>query len=131
MRICLYRLQIAVAHPSHAKHQSFLVKLAKELEVKLGLTPDPLRDLQQNPVLRGLNGAPKRTTEVSVYFDTDKRSSASIALSRGSASELSDALIVCFREADSDSNRLMVQPNDLSIARTVLVWRFRSGPNSS
>jgi triphosphatase len=45
----------------------------KELEVKLGLTPDPLRDLQQNPVLRGLNGAPKRTTEVSVYFDTDKR----------------------------------------------------------
>jgi triphosphatase len=44
----------------------------KELEVKLGLTPDGLRDLQRNPVLRELNGTPKRTTEVSVYFDTDK-----------------------------------------------------------
>jgi triphosphatase len=44
----------------------------KELEVKLGLTPDDLRNLQKNPVLRDLNGTPKRTTEVSVYFDTDK-----------------------------------------------------------
>jgi triphosphatase len=44
----------------------------KELEIKLELAPDSIRALKNNPLLRELNGTPKRTAEVSVYFDTDK-----------------------------------------------------------
>jgi triphosphatase len=43
----------------------------KELEVKLDLAPDSLRALKKIPRLRAQNGAPRRGTEVSVYFDTD------------------------------------------------------------
>jgi triphosphatase len=44
----------------------------KELEVKLDLAPDGnLRALPKIALLRELNGIPRRTTEVSVYFDTD------------------------------------------------------------
>ena len=44
----------------------------KEIEIKLELAPDSIRALKNNPLLRELNGTPKRTTEVSVYFGTDK-----------------------------------------------------------
>ncbi len=44
----------------------------KELEVKLELAPASLPVLKKLPLLRTLKLAPRRTTEVSVYFDTDK-----------------------------------------------------------
>jgi len=43
----------------------------KELEVKLELAPDSLRALKKIPFLRASNVTPRRTAEVSVYFDTD------------------------------------------------------------
>lgn len=45
----------------------------KELEVKLQLAPDSLHMLRKIPLLRTVNGAPRRTVEVSVYFDTDNQ----------------------------------------------------------
>jgi inorganic triphosphatase YgiF len=44
----------------------------KELEVKLELPPRSLPALAKTPLLRSLKTAPKRTAEVSVYFDTAK-----------------------------------------------------------
>ena len=46
--------------------------LRKELEVKLELVPSSLPALKKIPMLRTPKLAPKRATEVSVYFDTDK-----------------------------------------------------------
>jgi len=45
----------------------------KEVELKLLLPPKSLPALKKVPFLRAINGLAKRTTEVSVYFDTDKR----------------------------------------------------------
>ncbi len=44
----------------------------KELEVKLELARASLPTLKKIPLLRTLRLAPRRATEVSVYFDTDK-----------------------------------------------------------
>jgi len=44
----------------------------KEIEVKLELAPKGLSSIQQIPLVRKLKTKPRRTTEVSVYFDTDK-----------------------------------------------------------
>jgi hypothetical protein len=43
----------------------------KELEVKLEIAPESLHALNKFPLLRRVNEAPRRTAEVSVYFDTD------------------------------------------------------------
>ena len=48
-------------------------KLRKELELKLELAPASLPLLNKIPLLRRLKVAPKRATEVSVYFDTDEQ----------------------------------------------------------
>ena len=45
----------------------------KEVELKLQLPARSLSKLRNNPLLRALKGTPTSTTEVSVYFDTDKR----------------------------------------------------------
>ena len=45
----------------------------KEVELKLELRPASLRSIKQVPLLKALKVGPKRTTEVSVYFDTDKQ----------------------------------------------------------
>jgi inorganic triphosphatase YgiF len=47
--------------------------MPKEFEIKLELPPASLPALKKIPLIRGLRASPKRTTEVSVYFDTDKR----------------------------------------------------------
>ena len=44
----------------------------KELEIKLEGAPSALRRLNGIPLIKALNKPPKRATEVSVYFDTDK-----------------------------------------------------------
>jgi triphosphatase len=44
----------------------------KELEVKLELDPASLPALYKIPLLRGCETTPKRSSETSVYFDTDK-----------------------------------------------------------
>jgi inorganic triphosphatase YgiF len=44
----------------------------KELEVKLELDPASLPALHKIPLLRARKTTPKRSSEVSVYFDTDK-----------------------------------------------------------
>ena len=43
-----------------------------EVEVKLELAPGSLPALNKIPQLRTAQITPKRATEVSVYFDTDK-----------------------------------------------------------
>ncbi len=45
----------------------------KEVELKLELPPRSLPALKKIPLLREVKADPRRTTEVSVYFDTDKR----------------------------------------------------------
>jgi triphosphatase len=45
----------------------------KEIEIKLELPPTSLPALKKVPLLRALKKPAKSTTEVSVYFDTDKR----------------------------------------------------------
>ena len=45
---------------------------AKELEVKLEIAPASLTRLKKIPFVRALRTRPRRTTEVSVYFDTRK-----------------------------------------------------------
>jgi len=45
----------------------------KELELKLELPAQCLPALKKIPLLRSLRAEPKRTNEISVYFDTDKR----------------------------------------------------------
>jgi triphosphatase len=45
----------------------------KEVEVKLELRPASLRSIEQVALLKALKAAPKRTAEVSVYFDTNKQ----------------------------------------------------------
>ena len=45
----------------------------KEVELKLELRPASLRSIKQVPLLTALKVRPKRTTEVSVYFDTNKQ----------------------------------------------------------
>ena len=45
----------------------------KEMEVKLEFRPASLRSIKQVPLLKALKVAPRRTTEASVYFDTDKQ----------------------------------------------------------
>jgi hypothetical protein len=47
----------------------------KEVELKLQVPARSLSKLRNSPLLRALKGGPTSTTEVSVYFDTDKRSS--------------------------------------------------------
>src|SRR5919204_493849 len=42
----------------------------KEVELKLELPAASVATVKKLPVFRGLKGAPKRTTQVSVYFDT-------------------------------------------------------------
>jgi hypothetical protein len=44
----------------------------KEIEVKLELAPKGLSSFRQIPLIRQLKRNPRRATEVSVYFDTDK-----------------------------------------------------------
>jgi inorganic triphosphatase YgiF len=44
----------------------------KEREIKLELPPASLPHLKQIPLLRALQTPPKRASEVTVYFDTDK-----------------------------------------------------------
>ena len=44
----------------------------KELEIKLEGAPSAMRRLNGIPLIKALNKPPKRVTEVSVYFDTDK-----------------------------------------------------------
>ncbi len=45
----------------------------KEVELKLELAPASLPALKKVPLLRALKTPSKHTTEISVYFDTDKR----------------------------------------------------------
>src|SRR5438309_314112 len=45
----------------------------KEIEVKLELPPTSVPRLKKVPLIRALKKPAKSTTEVSVYFDTDKR----------------------------------------------------------
>src|SRR5262249_31172504 len=45
----------------------------KEVEIKLELAPTSLSRLKKIPLIHRLRAAPKRGTEVSVYFDTPKR----------------------------------------------------------
>src|ERR1700756_442020 len=44
----------------------------KELEVKLELAPASLQALKKVPLFRAAKAKPARSTEVTVYFDTDK-----------------------------------------------------------
>jgi triphosphatase len=44
----------------------------KELEIKLELAPASLPRVKKIPLVRALKAPPRRTTEVSVYFDTPK-----------------------------------------------------------
>ena len=44
----------------------------KKFEIKLGVPPSTLRRLSGIPLIKSLSKRPKRATEVSVYFDTDK-----------------------------------------------------------
>jgi len=44
----------------------------KEIEIKLGLSPASLPRLKKIPLIRAIERSAKCTTEVSVYFDTDK-----------------------------------------------------------
>jgi triphosphatase len=46
--------------------------MQKEVELKLEVEPASLRALKKVPLLRSLKAPPRRTSEVSVYFDTDK-----------------------------------------------------------
>src|SRR5262249_59636588 len=46
--------------------------MAKEREIKLDLPPASLPGLQKVPLLHALRAPAKRTSEVSVYFDTNK-----------------------------------------------------------
>jgi inorganic triphosphatase YgiF len=45
----------------------------KELEIKLEVAPASLRILEKIPLIHSLRAAPKRASEVSIYFDTSKR----------------------------------------------------------
>src|ERR1700739_924720 len=44
----------------------------QEIELKLEVPPAELSRLQKLPMFRAAGGAPRRLSEVSVYFDTDK-----------------------------------------------------------
>lgn len=44
----------------------------RELEIKLALPPTSVAHLKKIPLIQALKALPKRATEVSVYFDTDK-----------------------------------------------------------
>src|SRR5215471_109168 len=44
----------------------------KEIEVELELAPATLLNLKNIPLLQTINAAPKRASQVSIYFDTDK-----------------------------------------------------------
>src|SRR6516164_5112664 len=44
----------------------------KEIEVKLQLAPATLIAIKKIPLFRTVKAAPKRASQVSVYFDTDK-----------------------------------------------------------
>jgi inorganic triphosphatase YgiF len=44
----------------------------RELEIKLELPPTSVGRLKKIPLIHALKALSKRTTEVSVYFDTDK-----------------------------------------------------------
>ena len=44
----------------------------REIELKLEVAPASLPALKKVPLLRSLKAPPRRTSEVSVYFDTDK-----------------------------------------------------------
>lgn len=46
--------------------------MPKEVELKLEVAPKSLRALRKMPLLRTLGTPPKRSAEVSVYFDTEK-----------------------------------------------------------
>ena len=45
----------------------------KEIELKLELAPASLPQLAKTPLIRAFKGTPRRASEISVYFDTDKR----------------------------------------------------------
>src|SRR5262249_32316331 len=45
----------------------------KEKEIKFELAPDCLPDVEKIPLIHASKIAPKRATEVSVYFDTEKQ----------------------------------------------------------
>jgi triphosphatase len=47
--------------------------MPKEIEIKLELPPASLPALKKIPLIRALQAPPRHTTEVSIYFDTDKR----------------------------------------------------------
>jgi inorganic triphosphatase YgiF len=44
----------------------------KEIEVKLELAPATLLNLKKIPLFQTIKAAPKRASQVSVYFDTEK-----------------------------------------------------------
>ena len=44
----------------------------RELEIKLALPPSSVGRLKKIPLIQALKASPKRATEVSVYFDTEK-----------------------------------------------------------
>jgi len=44
-----------------------------ELEIKLALPLTSVGHLKKIPFIQALKAAPKRATEVSIYFDTDKQ----------------------------------------------------------
>jgi inorganic triphosphatase YgiF len=49
------------------------VTAQRELEIKLKLPPASVGRVKKTPLIRALKALPKRATEISVYFDTDKR----------------------------------------------------------
>ena len=44
----------------------------RELEIKLTLPPETVGQVKKIPLIKAAKTSPKRATELSVYFDTDK-----------------------------------------------------------
>jgi triphosphatase len=57
----------------HSQTCGTAITTPKELEIKLEVAPASLRILEKNPLIHSLRAAPKRASEVSIYFDTPKR----------------------------------------------------------
>src|SRR5262249_6663856 len=52
--------------------EAMITTSQQELEVKLELAPASLATLKRIPLMRAIKAAPRRTHEVSIYFDTEK-----------------------------------------------------------
>src|SRR6516164_7418492 len=50
-----------------------MVSTPKEIEIKLAVSPNALARLKKVPLVRALKAPARSATEVSVYFDTEKR----------------------------------------------------------